>query len=126
MKQKVVIKVSMGDHEKCRSKVLKIAVSFSGVESVALQGLEKDEILVIGEIDAVSLATLLRKKVGHSEIVSIGAVEQKKEEEKKDANVNKNEVTMMTPLYCIAYPYGSTHYPVYNVIPNPEPSCSIM
>ncbi|KAM7502434.1 hypothetical protein LguiB_001338 [Lonicera macranthoides] len=126
MKQKVVIKVSMGDHEKCRSKALKIAVSFSGVESVALQGLEKDQILVIGDIDAVSLATLLRKKVGHSEILSVGAVDQKKKEEKKDATVNKNEVTMVTPLYYTMYPYGSTHYSVYDIVPNHEPSCSIM
>ncbi|KAM7497072.1 hypothetical protein LguiA_021486 [Lonicera macranthoides] len=126
MKQKVVIRVSMDNQEKCRSKALKIAVSVSGVESVALQGPEKDQILVIGEIDAVYLATLLRKNVGHSEIVSVGPAEQKKEEEKKDANVNKKEVTMMTPLYYTTYPYGSTHYPVYDVVPNHEPSCSIM
>ncbi|KAM7502428.1 hypothetical protein LguiB_001332 [Lonicera macranthoides] len=121
MKQKVVIRVSMGNQEKCRSKALKIAVSVSGVESVALHGPEKDQILVIGNIDAVSLATLLRKKVGHSEIVSVGAVDEKKEDSK-----DPNEVTMMTPLHYTMHPYGSTHYPVYNVVPNPEPSCSIM
>ncbi|KAM7497075.1 hypothetical protein LguiA_021489 [Lonicera macranthoides] len=141
MKQKVVIRVSMGNHKKCHSKVLKIAASVSGVESVALQGPEKDQILVIGEIDAANLAMLLRKKVGHSEIMSVGPVDQKKEGEKKEgekkegpkkegakkeANVNKNEVTTMTPLYCTAHPNGSIHYLVHDVIPNHEPSCSIL
>lgn len=98
---------------------------------MALQGPEMDQIVVIGEMDAAKLATLLRKNVGHSEIVSVGPVDQKKEEEKKDeekkdANVNKNEVTMMTPLYYTTDPYGSTHYAVYDVVPHHEPSCSIM
>ncbi|KAM7497073.1 hypothetical protein LguiA_021487 [Lonicera macranthoides] len=98
--------------------VILIKFNFARVESVTLQGPEKDQILVIGDIDAVSLAMLLRKKVGHSEIVSVGAIDQKKDEEKKDAN----EVTMMTPLYYTTHPYGSTHY----LVPNTEPSCSIM
>ncbi|KAM7497077.1 hypothetical protein LguiA_021491 [Lonicera macranthoides] len=72
--KKVVIRVSMKNHKKCRSKVSKIAVSVSGVESMTLQGPKKDQILVIGDIDPVSLVMLLRKKVGHSEIISVTSV----------------------------------------------------
>ncbi|KAK1295987.1 hypothetical protein QJS10_CPB15g01134 [Acorus calamus] len=43
-----------------------------GVESVALQGVDKDQLVVIGEgIDAPCLANTLRKKIGCTEIVTI-------------------------------------------------------
>ncbi|XP_075073570.1 uncharacterized protein LOC107813655 isoform X3 [Nicotiana tabacum] len=42
-----------------------------GVEKVAIEGEEKNELMVIGEeIDAAELVTTLRKKVGFANIVS--------------------------------------------------------
>ncbi|XP_050206633.1 disease resistance protein Pik-1-like [Mercurialis annua] len=82
MKQKIVIKVSMNS-PKSRSKALKIAVGVSGVDSAALGGQDKSQIEVVGEgVDAVELTTQLRKNVGHAELVSVGAVPEKKEEPK--------------------------------------------
>ncbi|XP_059664644.1 uncharacterized protein LOC132310490 [Cornus florida] len=63
MKQKMVIKLQIND-QKRRSKALKIAVGISGVESAALQGADKNDIVVTGdEVDAVVLTTALRKGI---------------------------------------------------------------
>ncbi|KAI3695343.1 hypothetical protein L1987_78339 [Smallanthus sonchifolius] len=81
-KQKIVVKVIMNGDKKTR-KALKIAVSISGVESASFVGSDKDQIAVTGAgIDSVQLTTLLRKKVGYTELVSVGPVEQKKPESK--------------------------------------------
>jgi hypothetical protein len=46
-----------------------------GVNFVGLEGEEKDKLVVIGDgVDAVKLTNCLRKKVGHTEIVSLGEV----------------------------------------------------
>ncbi|MCE2055010.1 hypothetical protein HAX54_041777 [Datura stramonium] len=51
------------------------------VEKVAIEGEEKNELMVMGEgIDEVELVTKLRKKVGFADIVSVGPVDKKKEE----------------------------------------------
>ncbi|XP_016494422.2 disease resistance protein Pik-1-like isoform X1 [Nicotiana tabacum] len=56
---------------KNQSKVLLIAAKIPGVEKVAIEGEEKNELMVIGEeIDAAELVTTLRKKVGFANIVS--------------------------------------------------------
>ncbi|KAK3184589.1 hypothetical protein Dsin_031875 [Dipteronia sinensis] len=80
MKQKVVIKVMVNGH-KCRPKVLKIVVGAYGVESVAWKGDDKNQIEVIGDgLDPAVLTQLLRKKIGHADLVSV----EEKKEEKKD------------------------------------------
>ncbi|KAI3695340.1 hypothetical protein L1987_78336 [Smallanthus sonchifolius] len=60
--QKIVVKVSMTGNKKTR-KAMQIAVSIYG-------------------IDSVELTTLLRKKVGYTELLSVGPVEQKKPDAK--------------------------------------------
>ena len=83
MQVKIVVCVSMND-EKSRSKALKICVGIGGVESAALSGAEKDQVVVVGEgIDAVEVTRQLRKGVGHAELVSVG--EDKKEDTKPAA-----------------------------------------
>ncbi|XVF47211.1 hypothetical protein PTKIN_Ptkin03bG0091100 [Pterospermum kingtungense] len=73
MKQKVVLKVAM-NCEKCRIKALKVAAEQEGVEFIGLEGAEKDKVVVIGDgVDAVKLTTNLRKKVGHTEIISLAS-----------------------------------------------------
>jgi len=56
----------------------------AGVSSVALEGNDKDKLVVIGEqVDSVSLVRALRKKFKHAIIETVEAVkDQKKEEEK--------------------------------------------
>ncbi|KAJ4837232.1 hypothetical protein Tsubulata_027961 [Turnera subulata] len=74
MKQKIVIKVSM-HCDKCRTKALKIAAVSQGdhgVISVALEGDEKDKVVVIGErVDAACLTSRLKKKVNYASILSV-------------------------------------------------------
>lgn len=51
---------------------MEIAVRIPGVETVSLQGDEKNQLTVIGDgIDAVSLTSLLRKKLGFAELISL-------------------------------------------------------
>ncbi|KAI8552235.1 hypothetical protein RHMOL_Rhmol06G0250800 [Rhododendron molle] len=120
-KQKVVIKAPMND-PKSRSKALKIAVGVPGVESAALAGKDKDQLEVVGdEIDAVYLTALLRKSVGFSELVSVGPVPEKKDDQKK------NEATVPVPVvgyYPYSYPYGADH--VYEIRDQNPDNCSIM
>ncbi|GAB4845871.1 hypothetical protein Ancab_024875, partial [Ancistrocladus abbreviatus] len=59
----------------------------TGVISVAIQGNEKDELVVIGmSLDAASLTKKLRKKVGYASIVG---AEEVKEEKKKEGQKDK-------------------------------------
>ncbi|CAH9100207.1 unnamed protein product [Cuscuta europaea] len=73
--------------EKARIKAHMIAVRQSGVTSAAVE-LEKGQIEVVGEFDAVALVIELRKKLGYADIVTVADVveekEEKKEEEKKE------------------------------------------
>ncbi|KAG5545862.1 hypothetical protein RHGRI_018128 [Rhododendron griersonianum] len=74
MQQKVVIKLHING-EKSRSKALQIASGVSGIESLTLAGEDKNQIEVTGEgIDAAALTMLFRRKMGYSELVSVGPV----------------------------------------------------
>ncbi|XP_009591620.1 heavy metal-associated isoprenylated plant protein 47-like [Nicotiana tabacum] len=74
MLQKIVIRVKH-KCQKCQSKSLMIAAMSTGVNSVALQGEKKDEVVIIGEqVDAAGITTLLRKKVGHASLVLVDEI----------------------------------------------------
>lgn len=107
--------------EKSRCKALKITVGISGVESAALSGDAKDQVVVVGEnIDAVQLTRQLRKGVGHTELVSVG------ENKKEDKPANKVEVLAPAAPLVWSYPpqyAGYNSYPVIEVRPDP---CTIM
>ncbi|KAK1424025.1 hypothetical protein QVD17_19336 [Tagetes erecta] len=86
-KQKIVVKVTMNTDKKSR-KAMQIAVSIFGVESASFVGSDKDQIAVTGEgIDSVELTRLLRKRIGYTELVSVGPVEEKKPESKESKTV---------------------------------------
>ncbi|XXG80122.1 hypothetical protein AAC387_Pa09g1060 [Persea americana] len=111
MKQKFVLKVQM-TCGKCRTKALEIAASADGVNSVAIQGKDQDQVVVIGDgVDPISLVCLLRKKVGPTEVVTVEEVKP------KDQKIEVKE----PPYRC--YPKFVTYEPVYE--PEP-PYCSIM
>ncbi|XP_057763824.1 heavy metal-associated isoprenylated plant protein 46-like [Salvia miltiorrhiza] len=121
MKIKIVVRVSMND-EKSRSKALKISVGISGVESAALAGASKDQVVVAGEsIDAVELTRQLRKGVGYAELVSVG---EDKKEEKPAAKMEAPPPALSVPLWSYPYHPGYDSYPIYET--RPSDTCTIM
>ncbi|PAN38614.1 hypothetical protein PAHAL_7G184800 [Panicum hallii] len=71
MKQRIVIKVQMSG-DKSRSKALGLVAKTHGVQSVAIEGRERNHLVVVGDgLDAVSLTSHLRKKVGGAQIVRV-------------------------------------------------------
>ncbi|KAM3395849.1 heavy metal-associated isoprenylated plant protein 39 [Capsicum galapagoense] len=131
MKQKVVIRLSLsGNDQKYRTKAFKIAVSQSGVESAAIKGDDKNQLEVVGEIDAAALTSLLRKNLGQADLVSVGPAGGGGDKEPKAGSDKKPEVAAAVvqsqpALYYYAYP--SYQYPVYQVNdPYDQPNCSIM
>ncbi|URD97112.1 Glycosyl transferase family 8 [Musa troglodytarum] len=72
--QKIVIKINV-ICDRCRNKALKLASSVRGVESVAIQGRNRNRVVVTGEgVDSVYLTSILRKKMGYAEIICISRV----------------------------------------------------
>ncbi|XVE50918.1 hypothetical protein DITRI_Ditri01bG0201900 [Diplodiscus trichospermus] len=121
MPQKVVIKVQM-HCDKCRNKAKKIAAVADGVNSVAIEGKDKDQVVVIGEgIDSAKLTCLLRKKLGYANIISVG---EAKKDDKKDDKEKKYYCCVATSSRGCQCPRCTVYYGVaYD--PNP-PMCSIM
>ncbi|KAJ6700431.1 hypothetical protein OIU79_013464 [Salix purpurea] len=76
MKQKIVLRVQM-NCEKCRIKTLRVVSDADGVSSVGFEGENKQNVVVIGDVDAAGLASRLRKKVGHTDIISVAPVKEK-------------------------------------------------
>ncbi|XP_016453818.1 disease resistance protein Pik-1-like isoform X2 [Nicotiana tabacum] len=130
MKLKYLAKCWGNKSQDSRSKVLSIAAKIPEVEKVAIEGEEKNELMAIGEeIDAVELVTILRKKVGFADIVSIGPVDgekkegDNKEEKQKGGDDNKGEevANSIFPLV-----YGSGLIPPFQIWEVRDPYCSIL
>ncbi|KAL6314337.1 hypothetical protein AAG906_021046 [Vitis piasezkii] len=84
MVQKIIVKVQM-NCDKCRTKAMKIASVEEGVISVAIEGAEKDRVVVIGDgVDSASLTHCLRKKLGYATLVSVEEVKEKVDKGKGD------------------------------------------
>ncbi|KMZ65923.1 hypothetical protein ZOSMA_305G00010 [Zostera marina] len=97
MKQKVVIKVQ-AHCDRCRKKAMELAAKEARVESVILQGKDKDEVMVVGEdVDSACLTTKLRKKLGYANILTIEEVDEEKilkeklEKKKKEEEEKKQK-----------------------------------
>ncbi|KAF8007515.1 hypothetical protein BT93_K1509 [Corymbia citriodora subsp. variegata] len=131
MKQKLVIKVSMNNHtsgfycfgpQSPHSKALKLVGGFQRVQSMALVG-DRDQIEVTGDVDVANLTTLLRKKVGPAEIVTVSKAD---EEDNKESEGEDKAAQPISWSYVGGVPhrevaYVVDPYPSYN-----EPRCSIM
>lgn len=92
----------------------------AGVESAALKGDDKCQIEVIGNgIDAVQLTTLLRKGVGYTELMTVGAADEKKPEEKKT-----EEAKMQAMPVWHMWEVSNPAIPVYSY--QQEPPCNIL
>ncbi|XP_054776340.1 heavy metal-associated isoprenylated plant protein 47-like [Prosopis cineraria] len=74
MKQKISMKVQMYC-QKCRAKALTVAAGTNGVDFVGLEGEERDKVVVVGNgVDVAKLASCMRKKVGHTVLISVSEV----------------------------------------------------
>ncbi|KAH0651953.1 hypothetical protein KY285_032120 [Solanum tuberosum] len=125
--QKVVIRLSLnGNDQKCRTKAFKIAVSQSGVESAAITGDGKNQLEVVGEVDAATLTCLLRKNLGQADLVSVGPAGGGPAATAPTPAVAAAAMVQSQPgSYYYAYP--SYQYPVYQVTDSyGESNCSIM
>ncbi|CAL5057455.1 unnamed protein product [Urochloa decumbens] len=77
--KKIVIKVEM-PCDRCRSKALALVAATRGVDSVALAGDARDQLVVAGHgVDSVKLAGALRRKVGPAEVVQVATEAKKKD-----------------------------------------------
>ncbi|XP_060189552.1 uncharacterized protein LOC132618531 [Lycium barbarum] len=119
MKQKVVIRLSWnGNDQKCRSKAFKIAVSQPGLESVAIEADEKNQLEVVGEqIDAVTLTSSLRKNLGQAELLSVGpAAGDDDKDNSSDITAQASVVPVTIESQPYYYPdYAVPQYPVFQV-----------
>ncbi|KAK4575572.1 hypothetical protein RGQ29_026506 [Quercus rubra] len=108
--------------DKCRAKAMKIAAIADGVISVAVEGADKDQLVVIGEgVDSANLTCSLRKKLCYATLLG---VEEVKEKEKEADPVTSKHGCIQLPV-CLQYPPYPTFYEV--AVYDPSPSyCYIM
>ena len=72
----------------------------TGVDSVKIDGEDKNQLVVVGEgVDPVILTGILRKKIGYSDIVKV-------EEKKKDDEEKKSEEPKIEPIAWYHYTPG--------------------
>lgn len=104
--------------------VAELLVLYIGVESIALEGEDKNQIVVIGDsVDSVNLTCLLRKKFGSAELLSVSAVSEKKQKE------NMTEPGVLQPMVWSPYQAGVPQYYYSTVVcedKNNYDTCSIM
>ncbi|XP_064940873.1 heavy metal-associated isoprenylated plant protein 47-like isoform X1 [Musa acuminata AAA Group] len=92
MKQKIVIRVQI-KCDKCRSKAMQLVAEADGVDSVAIEGENKDQLVIVGDgVDPANVTLVLRKKVGRATIVKV-------EEVKKDAEKKPETTVQWYPNY---------------------------
>ncbi|PRQ32105.1 hypothetical protein RchiOBHm_Chr5g0042661 [Rosa chinensis] len=81
LQQRIVIEVQMRSRKR-RAKAMKIAAVADGVNSVAFNEENRDQIVVIGHgVDPVGLALSLRKKVGHATLLNVEELVEQAEDE---------------------------------------------
>lgn len=95
------------------------AVVAKGVDSLAVEGKNKDQLVLVGDdIDMTSLTIKLRKKMGHAVIVKVEEVKPAKADPKPQ--VPSKEQSQWNPPY-LPYP----HLAYYDITPQTVtvPSC---
>ncbi|XP_059442236.1 heavy metal-associated isoprenylated plant protein 47-like [Corylus avellana] len=113
----MVIKVQM-NNDRRRTRAMKIAAAAYGVSSVAIQGPEKDELVVSGEdIDSVNLTRSLRRKLCYAAILS---VEEVKANAGTASSASLSNISQF-PAYYQPYQPFPKYYEVVH-----ENNCSIM
>ncbi len=93
------------------------------MSSVAIQGSDKDQLVVSGQgVDSANLTRSLRKKLCYATILSVEEVKDTKEKKKEpNPDVNPSQFPACCQLYHQAYPK------YYEVVYDPyQNNCSIM
>ncbi|XP_031481058.1 heavy metal-associated isoprenylated plant protein 47-like [Nymphaea colorata] len=120
MAQKLVLDVPLYC-QKCRTKALKIAAVAHGVTSVALEGENKVQLVVVGEgVDPVCLVKALRKKVGYTQMINFAPLSKDAGEGDKSTEDKDTKPPTVTGGSCACQ---HNWPPVYWVDP---PTCSIL
>ncbi|XP_071736983.1 heavy metal-associated isoprenylated plant protein 2-like [Rutidosis leptorrhynchoides] len=127
--KKIEVKVNM-HCEKCKTQVLKAVTKVLGVSEVSVD-LEKQMLVVIGDVDPVCVVARVRKTGKIAEIVSVGP--PKKIEPKKEAEPDKEPCAIVCPphpSYCPPLTYCYEAYPAIVVghpqLPCENGGCSVM
>ena len=83
-------------------KVLTMFINFTGVNSVAIEGSDRDQLVVIGEgVDSAYLTCSIRKKLCYAALWSVEEVKAKpKHEEKPKPEVQKSNKPESTSSTC--------------------------
>lgn len=100
---------------------------------MALEGQDRDQVVVIGnEVDVSCLTSSLRKKVGHATIVSVEEVkpkpkpdDKKKEGDKDKKAGTEKKCSCPTPLCACPPPCYQPQLVFYDCDPY-QPTCTIM
>lgn len=94
------------------------------MSSAAIEGADKNQIVVIGDgVDSVALTTSLRKNMGFADLISVAAVEEKKEDKKED---KKPEPTVQPLTVWPGYQPQYYYVPVAQDHHYQDPNCCIM
>ncbi|PKU66947.1 hypothetical protein MA16_Dca017267 [Dendrobium catenatum] len=81
MKQKITIKVQTNCDKGLIRNTMHSISSFKGVESIAVEGEDKDHFIIIGDgIDLIKLTKSLRKKFGHADILTVEPIMNQNDE----------------------------------------------
>lgn len=95
------------------------------VESVAMSGAEKDELVVTGEgIEIVELVRLLRKKIGSADLLSVGPAADQENKEEKQNEASANGIPLVWGSQ--SYDNYNSYHVVYAHDHYDSPSCSLM
>jgi hypothetical protein len=109
-------------------------IDSTGVISVAVEGSDKDQLVVIGEgVDSANLTCSLRKKLCYATLLSVEEVKEKQEPEEKppeDEKTKNPESTSSTSCsgcpqlpICLQYPPFPTFYEAAVYDPSPSYCC---
>jgi hypothetical protein len=96
-------------------------IDSTGVISVAVEGSDKDQLVVIGEgVDSANLTCSLRKKLCYATLLSVEEVKEK--QEPKDEKPTSCSGCPQLPI-CPQYPPFPTFYEVAVYDPSPSYCC---
>ncbi|XP_059442241.1 heavy metal-associated isoprenylated plant protein 47-like [Corylus avellana] len=112
--------------DKSRTKAMKIAATTDGVvSSVAIEGSEKDQLVVSGEgVDSANLTRSLRKKLCYATILSVEEAVMEKADTPKETTDASASVVSSSQFPAYYQPFPNYHH---QVIYDPYPiNCAIM
>ncbi|KAL2920767.1 Heavy metal-associated isoprenylated plant protein 12 [Bienertia sinuspersici] len=121
MQQKAVIKMDIHDDISCKQKVMKLATSIPGVETVSINTKDKN-LTVIGDMDPTSVVKKLRKSY-RAEILTFGPA--KEPEKPKEQPKKPEEPKPVVQIVDIRYPMQTYPHGFRSVVEEDPNACVI-